>query len=191
MVNNNEDIREVLFATEVDRVLLRRQRKVVIAGEIDCDTAHNFIVDVSILSEKSKKPITIIISSNGGSAEYGNSCIRAIREAQKSGIKVIGSVYGQAMSMAFFILQACDDRVMGELDTIMAHGLTATSVGDMKNRQAEDKLLKFFQDECSKLVARRCRKHSFSWWKKLLTDSTPKFFSSAESLELGLVDRIE
>lgn len=183
-------IEPVVF-TEVERFLLRKQRKVILCGEIDVCTVNDFITDMLILSDDSCDPITIIISSNGGTAEYGNGCIRAIREAQKKGIKVIGSVYGQAMSMAFIILQACDDRVMGELDTIMAHGLSVTSEGDMRNRESEDKLLKFFQNEYARLVANRCRKYNFNWWKKLLTDNTPRFFSSEESLKLGLVDRVE
>ena len=185
-----------IYVTDVaERVLLREQRKVVINGEIDSDVAHDFIVDMAILSDVEKSdvdvPITVIISSEGGNAEYGNSCIRAIKEAQEKGLVVIGSVYGQAMSMAFFILQVCDQRVMGEFDVIMAHGVSATSVGDMKSREAEDKLLKFYQNKYAELIAKRCKKYSVSWWKKLLTDSTPKFFTSSESLELGLVDRIE
>jgi ATP-dependent protease ClpP protease subunit len=95
--------------------------------------------------------------------------------------------------MAFFILQACDERIMSKLDIIMAHGLTATSVGDMRNREAEDRLFKFYQDEYATLIAKRCkkRKYDVDWWKKLLTDNTPRFFTSSESLELGLVDKIE
>ena len=183
----------IFYFTEAERVLLRKQRKVLICGEIDAGTAHEFISDMSILFAESKEPIIVIISSEGGNAEYGNACIQAIREAQRNGLKVIGSVYGQAMSMAFFILQACDERVMGKLDVIMAHGLTATSVGDMRNREAEDRLFKFYQGEYAKLIARRCkkRKYSVEWWKKLLTDNTPRFFTSDESFELGLVDRVE
>jgi len=184
------EIDPVVF-TEVERLILRKQRKVIICGEVDSGTVHEFVTDMAILVSESKDDITIIISSNGGSAEYGNGCIRAIREAQRQGIKVIGQVYGQAMSMAFFILQACDERVMGELDAIMAHGLTVTSAGDMRNRESEDKLLKFFQNEYSKLVASRCKKYNVAWWRKLLADNTTRFFSSSESLALGLVDRVE
>lgn len=179
-----------IVVTEAERVFLREKRIVLLSGEIEACSAHTFISDITLMIEENKEPITIIISSNGGSAEYGNGCIRAIRAAQKNGIKVIGAVYGQAMSMAFFILQICDERVMGDLDTIMAHGLTSTSVGDMRNREAENKLLKFFQNEYSVLLANRS-KHNVAWWRKLLSDNTPKFFTSKESLKLGLVDRIE
>jgi ATP-dependent protease ClpP protease subunit len=185
---------DIFYFTEAERVLLRKQRKIVICGEIDAGCAHDFISDMSVISaEKNRDPIIVIISSEGGNAEYGNGCIRAIRDTQANGLKVIGSVYGQAMSMAFFILQACDERIMGKLDIIMAHGLTATSVGDMRNREAEDRLLKFYQVEYSKLIANRCkkRKNNIEWWKKLLSDNTPRFFTSSESLELGLVDKIE
>lgn len=182
---------DAIFTIDTERLLLRKQRKVIISGEIDSCVSHEFITDMTILVNESNDPITVIISSEGGNAEYGNACIHAIRDAQKQGVKVVGSVYGQAMSMAFFILQVCDERIMGELDTIMAHGLTATSVGDMRNRESEDKLFKFYQEEYAKLVASRCHKYNVGWWRKLLTDNTPKFFSSKESLKLGLVDKIE
>jgi ATP-dependent protease ClpP protease subunit len=184
---------DVFYFTEAERAILRKQRKVIICGEIDSNSAHEFISDMAVLAIEGEEPILVIISSEGGNAEYGNACIRAIREAQTKKIKVVGSVYGQAMSMAFFILQACDERIMSKLDIIMAHGLTATSVGDMRNREAEDRLFKFYQDEYSKLVAKRCKKRQYDveWWKKLLSDNTPRFFTSTESLALGLVDRIE
>ena len=185
-----DEVRPIIVL-EAERLLLRQQRKIIISGDIDAGSAHEFISDMEILVSNGTDQITVIISSSGGSAEYGNGYISAIRKAQKQGVKIIGSVYGQATSMAFFILQACDERVMGELDTIMAHGLTATSVGDMRNREAEDKLLKFFQGEYAKLVSSRCSRYNILWWKKLLADNTPKFFNSKESLEIGLVDRIE
>lgn len=187
------DEQDIIFPMlDPERSLLRKQRKIIVAGEIDAGTANEFVTDMEILMESSE-PITVLISSEGGNAEYGNACIRSIAQAQQKGIKVIGSVRGQAMSMAFFILQACTERVMGALDIIMAHGLTATSVGDMKSREAEDKLLKYFQGEYAEMVAGRCtnKRYNVNYWKKLLTDNTPRFFTSQESLELGLVDRIE
>ena len=110
--------------TEFERRKLRQNRMVLLIGDVD-GVDRGFIEDIRILLlEDSTEPITIVISSPGGNVFSGISIIRAIREAQSKGIRIIGEVHGQAMSMAFFILQCCDERRMGSLCTLMAHGVT-------------------------------------------------------------------
>ena len=186
---------EIVITNEYERRELRKQRVIILSGEIDTGTAHEFIEDTMILMHESKEPITVIITSPGGSAFAGFAIIRAIRYAQRQGIKVTGSVYGQAMSMAFFILQCCDVRKMGSLCILMTHGVTTGFVGDMRNVDAEKKLLTLWQLELAKLVSERCtaKKTKFctpEHWVELLRDNTPQFYSAKESLEMGLVDKI-
>ena len=187
------DLDEIIITNECERRVLRKQRIMILSGDIDTGTAHEFIEDVMLLIKDSKDPITLIITSPGGSAFAGFAIIRAIRYAQKHGVKVIGSVYGQAMSMAFFILQCCDVRKMGSLCVLMAHGVTTGFVGDMRNAEAEHKLLRLWQKDLSELVAERCSKKDSQYgkpeyWFAILRDNTPQFYSAEESLEMGLVD---
>jgi len=184
------------LVTELERRRLRSNRTIILSGDIDSGTAHEFIEDVHmILLEESKDPIKIVITSPGGNVFSGNAIIRAIRLAQKKGIKVIGEVHGQACSMAFFILQCCDERVMGELDISMAHGITTGFIGDMRGFEAENKLLTYWHGQFADLLARRCKDSTEysepGYWYEILRDNTPQWYTAKECLEMGLVDRID
>ena len=184
------------FIVDSERRQLRDRRIVLLSGCIDENTAGAFIQDFELLSSKSYEPITLIIVSNGGDVSSGLACIRAIKKAQSKGIKVIGQVHGHSMSMAFLILQCCDIRIMGKLCTLMAHGVTTFTVGDMRNVEAERKLLKYWQKELANLLAKRCTAKGTEYatpefWHKILEDATPQFYSSEECLKMGLIDKVE
>jgi ATP-dependent Clp protease protease subunit len=186
---------EFFFVTEYERKALRNSRIIVVSSEIDSGTAHEFIEDVHvILNDSSREPVTIIIASPGGDVFSGIAMIRAIRKAQAQGIKFIGEVHGHACSMAFFILQCCDERAMGTLDVLMAHGITTGFSGDMKNMEAETKLLNYWHHELANLVASRCSGDEFQepgFWYEILRDNTPQWYTAEESKEMGLIDRID
>ena len=181
-----------------EREALRGARTIILSGDIDDSSSRDFIQDMTIVTNNNpnKAPITVIIQSCGGEVPAGIACIRAIRSAQKDGIRVIGKVYGEAMSMAFLVLQACDDRIMGNLCTLMAHGVTAFTVGDTRNLEAERKLLKFWQSGFSDMLSNRCTKKDSvaakpDFWFRIMEDDTPQFYSSNECLEMGIIDRVE
>lgn len=179
---------------DFERRYLRDNRKIIISGDIDECSEQKFIEDIHVLIQKgSKEPITIIISSLGGSAFSGLAIIRAIRVAKKQGIKVVGEVHGYACSMSFLILQCCDDRIMGELDMLMAHGITTGFIGDMKNMDAENKLLSHWHHEFAELIACRCvgEYKEPSYWYEILRDNTPQWYTSTECIEMGLVDKVD
>ena len=184
---------EQLVFIDTERKLLRDIRVVQINGEIDYSTSGEFIEDVCLLTGKSNEPITVIISSNGGDAFAGLAIIRTIRLAQTRGIKIIGDVHGYACSMAFLILQCCDDRKMGTLDVLMAHGVTTGFSGDMKNIEAETKLLNYWHDEFANLVAKRCSGNTYGepgFWFEVFRDNTPQWYTAVESKEMGLIDKV-
>jgi ATP-dependent protease ClpP protease subunit len=193
-----DDIKATALITE--RQILRDQRIVVLAKEFEIGDGSSmetdFITDMILLSnDGSKEPITIILASNGGEVDAGNACIRAIRIVQSKGIKVIGQVHGHCMSMAFFLLQTCDERIMGSGDILMIHGISTYLRGDMKNIEAEKKLLEWFQKYFSKLIATRSSKVNpklnENYWAKRLMSNVPSFYNSEESLKMGLIDKVE
>ena len=185
---------ELLVVTEFERRELRKNRIVVVSGDIDSGGAHEFINDIHVLlHEKSKDPITVIIASPGGEAFSGFAMVRAVRIAQKSGIRIIGNVHGYACSMAFFLLQVCDERIMGKLDVLMAHGITTGFTGDMKNIEAETKLLTYWHTEWADLVAKRCvgEYTESGFWFEVFRDNTPQWYTAGECKEMGLIDKID
>lgn len=181
-------------AIEFERRYLRDNRKVLISGDIDECSTQTFIEDIHVLLQgDSKEPITIIISSLGGNAFSGLAIIRGIRLVKKHGIKVVGMVHGYACSMGFLILQCCSERIMGKLDMLMAHGVTTGFVGDMKNMDAENKLLTYWHHEFAVLVADRCigEFKEPSYWYEILRDNTPQWYTAVECVEMGLIDKVD
>jgi len=181
---------------EYERRTLREHRTIIVSSDIDSGAAHEFIEDIEMLKlSYSKDPIKVIISSPGGNVFSGIAMIRAVRGAQKIGIKIVGEVHGHACSMAFFILQCCDERHMGRLDILMAHGITTGFSGDMKSLEAENKLLGYWHTEFANLVASRCTTvgeyNEPSYWFEILRDNTPQWYTAEESMEMGLIDKID
>ncbi len=178
-----------------ERRKLRDNRTIILSGELYDNTAMETIQDLEILP-LSDEPVRLIIASEGGEVFSGLAIMRAIKKAQQRGMRIIGEVHGQAMSMAFFVLQCCDERVMGKYDNLMCHGVTTVTIGDMKNIEAETKLLIKFRGDFAELVAERCTAEGSEYkeagyWHAILEDNTPQFYDSKEALEMGLIDRVE
>lgn len=186
------DLERNIYIFEEERRVLRNNRITILSGEIDPCLGHEFIEDIYLMSLFSTESINIIISSNGGDVESGMACIRAIRSAQKSGITVSGEVHGHAMSMAFLILQCCDYRKMGDLCILMAHGITSFSRGDIKNHESEGKLLRFWNRKFAEIISSRCidKYSDIEYWNPIMADSTPQYYTSEESREMGLIDEV-
>jgi len=187
--NGLDSVRDI----EYERRQLRNNRTIIISGDIDGGSAHEFVEDIQmLLLDKSKDPVTLIINSPGGNVFNGIAIITAIRNAQRKGIKLVGEVHGHACSMAFFILQCCDERRMGKLDILMAHGITTGFSGDMKSLEAENKLLGYWHTEFAELVAGRCVGEFIEsgYWFEILRDNTPQWYTAEESKEMGLIDTV-
>ncbi len=186
---------DAVSLAEFERRKLRDNRVVLLSGDIDSGGAHVFIEDIEMLAlDESREDVIIIITTPGGNVFNGLAIVRAIRRLQKLGIKVIGEVYGQAMSMGFFVLQCCDERRMGSFCTLMCHGITTGFVGDQRAIEQEQKLIEGWNVELSQLIANRCTadgeyKES-GYWYEILRDNTPMFYSSTECLKMGLIDLV-
>jgi ATP-dependent protease ClpP protease subunit len=177
---------------------LRQKGIVGLYNEITSEEAEDVIQDILCLVEFGAKEIRFNISSEGGSLYNGMGVVRAVRLAQSRGVRVIGHVYGQAQSMAFFILQYCDERVMGVGDILMCHGVSLGIHGDIRDMEAEKKQMDFFQELFASLLSTRCTAKDIEskyrdpvTWADILLSNTPVYFTSEEAMEYGLVDRVE
>ena len=188
-----------IFEGDYERKQLRDHRIISINYEIEDGESKDIVEDLNIIafSEDTGIPITLLISSPGGNAFAGTAILHAIQEVQRKGFTVVGHVYGQAMSMAFFILQCCDKRVMGHYDHLMCHGITTGFFGDLKNIDAEQKIMKKMQEDFANLIAARSTAPEGSnyrdpaYWANELFDNTPKYYDCDEALEMGLIDEVE
>ena len=64
---------------DYDRFLMRKNRKLVLSGEMYEDTSTDIIQDVYyLLSLDSREPVELILSSPGGSVDVGFTVIDAL-----------------------------------------------------------------------------------------------------------------
>lgn len=172
------------------------QRRVIFLDEfVGPEIATKINKELTILAEK-PEPILIRISSNGGSVDSELAIVDSIHRAQAAGCQVIGIVYGHSMSAAFEVLQACDVRKMGRAAILMVHGITSWTVGDLRDINAEQKLLTRLHQEQAQFHANRSTAPAGSkyktkeFWLPILETNTPVYLFPDEALEWGMIDEI-
>ncbi len=104
---------ESMFVADKGRTLYLR-------GEVR-ENALVLASQVAELSQSSKRPITIVINSPGGSIHAGLQLMSAIHVAQQRGTQVRCFVPVLAASMAFQILSVCDERYTLQYSLLLFH----------------------------------------------------------------------
>jgi ATP-dependent Clp protease protease subunit len=118
-------------ATELETVAVamdENAREIFLFGDIDSSTASQVILALRKLDRAKKANITLIISSGGGEEAAGWTIYDAICLTRS---KVIGQAYGQCMSIAALVLQACDTRLLSPNCRFMIHDGTASYTGPL------------------------------------------------------------
>ena len=101
---------------------LDKLRTIILNKVIDGDSASKVIEKLLIFSEESsRKPITLIINSYGGSVLDGLAIIDTIRSI-KAPVRTL--IIGKACSMAAFIFLAGDERAMTKNSYWMIHPMS-------------------------------------------------------------------
>lgn len=174
--------------------LVREGRLVMLSGrmtESSVIPVRTGLVRIALEREPSnEKPITLIISSEGGDVFAGLSLIDAVKYAQRLGHEVVAEVWGHAQSMACDVLQACDVRRCSQTGLLMVHGLnTELIASDIKDIEAERKLIRYITTESVKMYAARTKRNA-KYWREIMESGTPTYFTAREALRAGLVDEI-
>lgn len=112
------------LAAPKSAIVLDVDNFVSLSGEISDKTASQFVS--SVLLKQSNKTLTVYINSGGGSVIAGARIVQTIRDLKKTRPALKVRCYSSfAASMAFVILQtACDERLVGEVSTLMQHQAT-------------------------------------------------------------------
>lgn len=166
-----------------------QKRLVWIRGEINEDTATEFIANMNLLDEgpggKKKEAITIDIYTTGGCSISAWAIYDRIRQ---SACFITGRVWGEASSAGAYILQACDERLISEHGALMLHegedGLTTNHKRNVESYAKQIPVYRGFQIEA---FSRALCKSKRSVETLLQFD---KYYYADEALEEGLVDRI-
>lgn len=129
--------------------------------------------------------IELHINSNGGSVKEGVAIYNQLK--QKS-CKKVGYVDGVAYSVAFLILQACDERVMGLGTSALVHNMWMSVDGNAKElRKAADDLDTLMESNRQIFLERS------NLEEQQLIDmmEAETFLTPDQCLEYGLIDRVD
>jgi ATP-dependent Clp endopeptidase proteolytic subunit ClpP len=133
--------------------------------------------------------MTVVFNSPGGSVFEGLALYDSIQDIRARGHHVTTKSIGMAASMGGVLLQAGDERVMGQNGFMLIHEVSGGNMG--KASELED-VLKFMgrlQDKCCGILASRSTLSVAQIkrrWKK-----TDWWLDSEEALRYGFIDRIE
>ena len=129
--------------------------------------------------------IELHINSNGGSVKEGVAIYSQLKQAA---CKKVGYVDGVAYSVAFLILQACDERVMGLGTSALVHNMWMSVDGNSKElRKAADDL-DVLMESNRKIFLERSNLEEQQLIEMMEAET---FLTPDKCLEYGLIDRID
>jgi ATP-dependent Clp protease protease subunit len=135
------------------------------------------------------KPITIILNSPGGDVYHGLAIYDAIKACTN---EVIIIVYGMAMSMGSWILQAGDRRILAPNSRVMIHYGSTSIQGHSKSATAwakeEERVNTKMEDVFLEKIQAKNPKFTRKQLQEKLNFDT--ILTSEEAIELGLADEI-
>ena len=139
-------------------------------------------------------PVNIIIRSDGGDVFEAisiTSAMRDIRSMLLPGVHIIGSVHGNAMSGASYVLQWCDLRYAVPTSMLMVHGITQRSLQlDERDAERNLELLKYLRSVLAVKYTERSKRPR-EYWDEVLQSNSPRYFTAVEALDVGLIDEIK
>lgn len=167
---------------------LMASRKIFIEGEIDADTACEFVKKVMLLnSEDAQKPIDVLINSPGGEINSGMLMYDVI-QASKAPIRMF--CIGRAYSMGA-VLFACGKHgryILPHGELMIHEPLLGNRVGGNSSsiKSISDSLLET-KKKMNQILAKHTGKTEEEVEKATGFDH---YFSPEESIEFGLCDEI-
>ncbi|HEY9784656.1 MAG TPA: ATP-dependent Clp protease proteolytic subunit [Candidatus Obscuribacterales bacterium] len=146
-----------------------------------CDALYRF-------ASRPGSKIEILINSPGGNVVAGMILIETIEELKKRGHEVTTVNLGHAASMAGFLLQCGNKRVMGKNARILIH--RASTIFGSGNSQMKDQqeFIKLLEARAMTVMAERCTMAAEELQKK--TKNGDWWLTADEAKELGLVDEV-
>lgn len=139
--------------------------------------------------DMSEGPIKIVMNNVGGDEYEGFAIYDAIR-ACKNHVEI--QVFGHAMSMGAFILQAADKRVLSPNSRVMIHYGTWSFDGHAKDAKKWADEAEFLNKRMEEVlfvkIREKHKKYTMEKLRGMLQFDT--FLSAKQSVEIGLADEI-
>lgn len=152
-----------------------------------CESAQLEMLSAHYSLPKSK-PLTLMLTSNGGSCAYGLGVTGVMNKIQADGRPIHVHIMGAAMSMGSIIAQAAARRYIDESATMMLHEIEYSMRG--KIREHEDYLggAQRDLDSLVRIYAERTGRPEEYWHDRIRRRDV--FLTAEEALAENLVDEI-
>lgn len=139
---------------------------------------------------KTSIPITIYLSSVGGSVEYGLALFSTVQEIRRQRRKVNCHITGVAMSMGSILAQACDERTIEPFAAMMVHGMSDSPPPETKNYDLKDRVLfnEVWDSVITRVYSARSGKTVEYWLAKM--ERKDCYFTASQAVREGLADRM-
>jgi len=170
--------------TTLDKGVDIKNRIIFIDRTIDYDEAEEMIRAISVLTQLSDDPITLVINSPGGDVYSGFAIYDMLVE---SGCKIITKGYGLIASMASILFLAGDVRIMGPHSRYMVHSIQAWIDGSTRDIKIEAKEIEKLEDMMANIYSARTKKKDKKFWKKFERNT---YFSAEMCKQLGITHKI-
>jgi ATP-dependent protease ClpP protease subunit len=157
---------------------------VSLRGDINEELSLKFIQEITILKSNT---INIYINSDGGSVENGLEIINVIINLQYQD-KIINCIANKAISMAFVILQACNNRYATPYATLMQH---QASLGKLDGKIYDiNKYIKFINNNILQMDELQSRKIEIDLYEFKNRITTDWWMSTQEAIKMNVVDSV-
>ncbi len=158
------------------------------SGVSEKEVEHFYVRLISFAKRNPGSPISVSITTPGGSVFDGLHLYDTLRNLSSQGHAVTTVASGFAASMGAVLLQAGDHRVIGSESLLMIHEVSSFAIGKAGEIKRESEFLEKVTRQFCQIMARRSSLtpeeifeniQSKDWW--LWPD---------EALELGFVDEV-
>ena len=153
--------------------------------EIESETSAKYFRD-HLSQIPASATINLYINSNGGDVKEG---VGIYNQLKRHGATVNGVVDGNAYSVAFLILMACDHRVMNLGTSALVHNMWTIIAGNANElRQAADDLDKLM--ESNRQIFLDACNYSITEEKLMELMDAETYLTPDECLEYGFIDEV-
>ena len=163
--------------------------KIVIENKaIDAETATWFYTNMAKLAAAGADDIVVVLNSHGGDTDAGIVMAHAVED---TGVPVVCVIDGYAESMASYVLQSCDVRLMTRRSFLMIHEARRLQVDNAYIHDMED-VLSELKTLNAAMAAQYCRRMHLTpaQLAAKIKDGHRWYLNADEAVRVGAVDGI-
>ena len=165
---------------------LFQSRTVIISGEINQELAARVIAHLTALSAASDEPITLIINSQGGHVESGDTIHDFVRFI-KPRVKMLGTGWVASAAALIFVAAPREDRYCLPNTRFLLHQPAGGVSGRERDIAIEAEQIIRMRDRVNRIFARETGQPL----ERIAQDTDRNFWLTAEeAVEYGLVGKV-